>query len=214
VNGHLVIKRNLNPRLESAVMPRPKQVTDEEILRAAFRAIARLGPAALTLADVAREAGVTAGALVQRFGSKRALLLAAAADAAGGQTYFFAGLRAAHRSPLGALLGMADCMAILGSTPDEVAHSLAFLQWDLTDREFQAHARVGSTVRHAQIAALVRDAIAAGELRRCDAARLARTIQAALNGSILGWILHREGTLAAWIRRDLRMVIEPYRRSP
>ena len=54
--------------------PRPRQNTDIEILQAAFRAIAQLGPAKLTLADVAREANVTAASLVQRFGSKRALL--------------------------------------------------------------------------------------------------------------------------------------------
>ncbi len=57
--------------------PRPRQNTDLEILYAAFRAIARLGPSKLTLADVAREANVSAASLVQRFGSKRALLLAA-----------------------------------------------------------------------------------------------------------------------------------------
>ena len=51
---------------------------------AAFRAIARLGPARLTLADVATDVGVSPAAIVQRFGSKRALLLATAADAAGG----------------------------------------------------------------------------------------------------------------------------------
>ena len=62
--------------------PRPRQNTDQEILAAAFRAIARLGPAKLTLADVAAEANVTAASLVQRFGSKRDLLLAAAADVA------------------------------------------------------------------------------------------------------------------------------------
>jgi hypothetical protein len=44
----------------------------------------------------------------------------------------------------------------------------------------------------------------------CDAGRLARAVQATLNGSILGWAIHREGPMAAWIRRDLRMVLAPY----
>ena len=34
--------------------------------------------------------------------------------------------------------------------------------------------------------------------------------EATLNGSILGWAIHREGSLAAWIRRDLRMLLDPY----
>src|SRR5687767_5568699 len=102
--------------------PRPRQASDEDLLKATFRAIARFGPSRLTLADVAAEAGVSPAALVQRFGSKRALLLAAAADAARGADYIFPALRARHCSPLQALLGLADCMTLLGGTPGEVAH--------------------------------------------------------------------------------------------
>jgi AcrR family transcriptional regulator len=65
---------------------------------------------------LAEEAGVSAAALVQRFGSKRALLLATAADAGGGSHYIFAGLRAQHHSPVAPLLGMGECMTMMGST--------------------------------------------------------------------------------------------------
>ena len=56
--------------------PRPKATTDQAILDATHRAVTRIGPMRLTLAHVAREAGVSPATLVQRFGSKRALLLA------------------------------------------------------------------------------------------------------------------------------------------
>ena len=58
--------------------PRPRAASDADILDATARAMARLGPARLTLADVAREAGLSPATLVQRFGSKRGLLLAVA----------------------------------------------------------------------------------------------------------------------------------------
>lgn len=190
--------------------PRPRRNSDVEILDAVFRAIARLGPKKLTLADVAQEAGVSAASLVQRFGSKRALLLAAAADAADGHVYIFEGLRAKHRSPRAALVGLAECMTVMGATPEQIAHSLAFLQIDLTDPEFRQHARSSSLGFHAGIRALIKDAIAAGELVTCDASRLARALQATLNGSLLGWAIHGEGTMASWIRRDLRMVLAPH----
>lgn len=193
-------------------MGRPQKASDEGILKAAFRAIARLGPGRLTLADVAKEAGVSAAALVQRFGSKRALLLAAARDAASGADYIFPGLRARHRSPLAALLGLAGCMTMLGSTPEAVANTLAFLQLDLDDPDFRGHALAGSKGSHAGIRALVKDAIRAGELVSCDAGRLAWALQAALNGSLRGWAVHRRGDLAPWLRRDLQTVLEPYRR--
>ena len=191
--------------------PRPRQNTDQEILAAAFRAIARLGPAKLTLADVAAEARVTAASLVQRFGSKRDLLLAAAADVAGGHVYIFHGLRQKHRSPVAALLALSECMSVMGRTPDEVAHSLAFLQIDFTDEAFLASAQASALGMREGIRALIRDAIAAGELQPCDSLRLARALHATLNGSILDWVIHREGPMAPAVRRDLRMVLDPYR---
>jgi len=191
--------------------PRPRQATDEDMLKAAFRAISRLGPGRLTLADVAEEAGVSAAALVQRFGSKRALLLAAAADAAGGSAYIFPSLRARYRSPVAALLGVADCMALMGATPEAIANTLAFLQIDLTDPDFHRHALLGSGGMRDGIRALVEDAIEAGELVRCHAGRLASALQATMNGSQLNWAVHRQGTMVASIRRDLKTVLDPYR---
>ena len=192
--------------------PRPRQATDEDILRAAFRAIARLGPARLTLADVAEEAGVSAAALVQRFGSKRALLLAAAADAGGGSQYIFPGLRARYRSPLAALYALAECMELMGTTPEAVANTLAFLHVDLTDPEFHPHALAGARGMHEGIRALVSDAIAAGELERCNADCLARALQATLDGSVLNWSIHQEDDLVTWVRRDLETLVRPYQR--
>jgi AcrR family transcriptional regulator len=190
--------------------PRPRRSSDAEILMAAFRAIARLGPHRVTLADVAHEAGLTAGALVQRFGSKRALLLAAADDAAKGDAYIFPALRRQHRSPRAALLGLGNCMSMMGETPEQVAHSLAFLHMDLTDPDFRAHALRRSQGMQAGLRLLVDDAIAAGELVRCDTRGLARALEATLTGSMLAWTFSRQGTLANWLRRDLRTVIAPY----
>jgi len=119
-------------------------------------------------------------------------------------------VRAKRRSPVAAILELADCMAVLGSTPDEVAHSLAFLQMDLTDSAFLGYARAQSQGMREGIRALVRDAVAAGELKKCDTLRLARALHAALNGSILDWTIHREGGMALWVRRDLKTVLDPY----
>lgn len=190
--------------------PRPRTATDEEILAGAVRAITRLGPARLTLAAIAREVGLSAAALVQRFGSKRQLLLAVAAQAPDGNAGLFQVLRDANPSYVAALLAMADCMAIMGSTPAEISNTLAFLQIDLTDPAFHRLALKSSGAVHAGIRALVKDAIAAGELSRCHADRLAHALQAAMNGSLLNWAIHRDGTLQAWIRRDIATVLAPY----
>jgi AcrR family transcriptional regulator len=191
--------------------PRPRQASDEAILAAVLRAVTALGPARLTLADVAREAGLSAAALVQRFGSKRGLLLAFAAQGPEGNRFLFDSLRAAHRSPVARLLAMADAMSMMGATPDEIANTLAFLQIDLTDPDFHRFALASSTQTYDGIRQLVVEAVAAGELAPCPAARLARALQATMNGALLNWAIHREGALRAWIRRDLATVLAPYR---
>ena len=190
--------------------PRPRLASDAEILAGALRAITRLGPVKLTLADVAREVGLSPAALVQRFGSKRQLLLALAAQAPEGNDALFQALRDGNPSHLQALLAMADCMAQMGSTPEEISNTLAFLQIDLTDPEFHRLALQSSGAVHAGIRALVRDAVRSGELTRCNAGRLAHALQAAMNGSLLNWAIHRKGSVQSWIRRDIETVLEPY----
>ncbi len=78
---------------------RPRTITDEAILAALARAISRVGPARLTLADVAAEAGIAAPTIAQRFGSKRHLLLAFAAQAPGHLLESFTSARASLRAP-------------------------------------------------------------------------------------------------------------------
>jgi len=101
--------------------------------------MSRVGPGELTLAGIAKEAGVTAGLLVQRFGSKRDLLLSLSEQFSGGTAEMFAELRKGHRSPLATLRAYSDCMAHMAATPASFARNFAYLQIDLTDPDFRKH---------------------------------------------------------------------------
>ena len=105
-------------------MPRPKATSDQHLLAAAHRVVMRLGPN-LRHADVAKEAGVSAATLVQRFGSKRGLLLAFAASGSSGLPQEFARIRQNSRSALAAVYATADCMAAMAQTPQMLANSVA-----------------------------------------------------------------------------------------
>jgi AcrR family transcriptional regulator len=191
--------------------PSPRKASDDDIFAAAQRAMMRRGPHELTLADIAAEAGVTPGRLVQRFGSKRALLLALAERFAGSAGAVFAGLKAAHPRPLATLRAYAACMAGLASTPEALSRNLAYLQIDLTDPEFRAHLLANARATRREIESLLRAAVAEGELRRdVDTRRLARTIEAVIGGSLMTWACYREGPAAAWMRRDLDAVLQAY----
>ena len=192
-------------------MSRHKTTPDAQVLAAAFRVVSRVGPARLTLADVAAEAGIAPATLLQRFGSKRGLLLAAAAQSMAGVDECFARVRAAHRSPLRAVVAAFEETTVMCETPEALANSLAFLEIDLTDPDFHRLALEHSRLTLAGYRQLLDEAIAAGELRPCNTTRLARALHALAGGSMLAWAIARKGKVAAWVRRDIEMLLAPYR---
>jgi AcrR family transcriptional regulator len=191
--------------------PRPRTVSDEEILAATARMIGRVGPLRLTLAHVAHEVGLSPATLIQRFGSKRALLLAFARQGGGDDQAFMDGLRAEGRTALETARAFLLCFAGLAPSPKEMANNLAFLQIDLTDAAFH---RITSRLfrsQHQALAGLLAEAQAEGELGPVDARALARVLLAVVNGSLLTWAVYRDGPAAQWLARDIDLALEPYR---
>jgi AcrR family transcriptional regulator len=190
--------------------PRPRLKSDAEILAAAVRAIERVGPIRLTLADVGKEAGMAPATLLQRFGSKRGLLLAVARTGASSVGGEFARIRAENRSPLQALKAVASCMAQMAKTPESLGNHLAFLQIDLADPEFHRLALTHARQFRKEIRSLLDEAVRTGELRKCPTARLANAVQSTIGGSLLNWAIHREGKATGWIAADLETLLRPY----
>jgi AcrR family transcriptional regulator len=190
---------------------RPQKVTDDEVFAAAFRVMSRRGPHELTLAEIAEESGVTAGRLVQRFGSKRALLMTISERFAGSAAPVFAGLRAAHGGPLATLRAYAACMADLAPTPEALLRNLAYLQGDLADEVLRSNLVENARASRKEIEGLLDAAVAVGELRRqVDVRSLARTVETVIGGSLMTWATYREGKAADWIGRDLEAVLWPW----
>jgi AcrR family transcriptional regulator len=193
-------------------MPGQRQkVTDDEVFAAAQRAMSRRGPHELTLADIAGEAGVTAGRLVQRFGSKRGLLMQLSARFAGSAGPVFAALRATHRVPLATLRAYAACMADLAPTPEALLRNLAYLQLDLADDVLRGHLVENARATRREIEALLAAAAAGGELLLdVDVPSLARTVEVVITGSLMSWATYRDGAAVGAIRRDLDAVLAPW----
>jgi AcrR family transcriptional regulator len=195
--------------------PAPQKVTDDDIFAATQRAMTRYGPQQLTLAHIASEAGVTAGRLVQRFGSKRGLLLALSNRFGSGGGELLAALRQSTASPLGALRSYAACMAGLAPSPDALARNLAYLQIDLTDPEFRANLLANARETRRQLESMVRDAVAAGELLDTTPVRqLGRTIETVVSGALMTWACYQDGTAERWLSREVEAVLGPYLSAP
>ncbi|MFF4380802.1 TetR/AcrR family transcriptional regulator [Kitasatospora sp. NPDC001547] len=185
-------------------MPRPRVTSDADILAATGRAIGAHGPGRLTLAQVGAEAGVSPATLSQRFGSKRGLLLAFAANAAADAAAPYRRARAEHGSPLAALHAVAAELAGLMSTPEELANHLGMLQLDLFDPEFRVHAAAHTRAVETALRELLAEAVAKGELPSgTDVPRLARAVKITTDGSLLRWALTGDGDPAALLRDDL-----------
>lgn len=191
-------------------MARPRTIDDREVLAGAMKAIGRVGPIRLTLADVAKETGLAPATLVQRFGSKRGLLLVLSERGAAAAGASLRRARARHDSPLAALRAALAEDAGTVDDPEVFANHLAFLQVELSDPEFHRHVHAYTKAVREEIGALLADAVEAGELRPCDTARLAATIQTTYNGALITWVIYRDGRLAAWVKRELEAVLEPY----
>ena len=194
-----------------AMSPRPRETSDAEILAATARAMQKYSPTQLTLAHVAKEAGVVPATLIQRFGTKRGLLLMMCRTAPGSVPQQFAAARAKYKSPLKALIELyAECTSF-APTPEAMANGLAYLQIDLTDPDFHAITLAQFHALRNETRKLLEEAAAAGELRSCDTEKLARLIQHVNGGAMLSWAVHREGSIASWVRRDLEALLRPYR---
>jgi AcrR family transcriptional regulator len=192
--------------------PRRRKAEDADIFAAMVRVMLRLGPAELTLGAIAAEAGVTAGALVQRFGSKRQLLHAHARYAAASGDIGFGRPRTARTSsPLRTLRAVTAAYAKLAESPRAALRNLAYLQNDLADPVLRGHLLRLNRATRARYEELLAGAIAAGELRaETDVQELARMIEVTLGGSFLAWTIYREGPAAKHLRHDFDATLRPY----
>lgn len=178
---------------------------------ALVRVMQRRGPAELTLREIAREAGVTAGALVQRFGSKRAMVLAHARHAAATGDVGLTVPSPRTSSPLEALRSVTAMYAQLADSPRAAVRNLAYLLNDLADPALRRHLLRLSRAARVWYEELLTDAVAARELRAdADVRALARLIEVTLRGSFLNWTLYREGSAADRLREDLDDMLRPH----
>jgi AcrR family transcriptional regulator len=191
-------------------MPRPRTISDEDVLDAVLALAHRVGPARVTFAAAAAEVGLSAATLVQRFGSKRDLLLAA--DKRGIDLWVGALDRSTAASPLARIVEGLVLAADPVATPEQMANSLAMLQLDLADPDFHAETLRGARAVRARIMRDLGAALEAGELRQgSDIATLAKLVETTYHGALIGWAIHRESTLADWMREQIEAALAPHR---
>jgi AcrR family transcriptional regulator len=190
------------------VAGRPRTRTDADVFAATLRVLGRLGPHQMTLADVGAEARLAPSTLVERYGSKRALLLAAVRA-----SVVDVGPAFAMGSP--ALEALVEGLVVLSrplQTRRALANHLALLAHDVSDADFRRVARQHAAARLGSVRALLLTARDALELvPGAYPEALARTVDRAYNGALITWAVAGPGPLETHLREAIGAVLDPWR---
>ncbi len=175
-------------------MPRRKLKTDAAVLQGAIRVIFAHGPGSFTLAQISDAVGIAPATLVQRFGDKRGLVLAALTE---DNKRFARELEAAPR----AVGAEAVIDLFWGLTPGEnddhaLADQLLWLRQDGEDPQMR-------TLAQARFA-LLREALAARlPPLSVPSETAARLVEALWQGALVQWGVERKGALADYVAESL-----------
>ncbi len=184
------------------------------MLAAARRVVGERGVARLTFADVAHEVGLAPSTLAERYGSKRALLLAALEPAPDGVATAFAAARGAHAAPLDALHAALAALSAPVGTREAYANHLGVLALDVGDPDFRRIAERWFARALDEVHVLLAEAVARGDLvGGADPTAVARAVLVAYNGSLALWAVSGGGELGDVLRGDVEAVLAPRRTS-
>jgi AcrR family transcriptional regulator len=177
-------------------MPRKRTVTDDDLADAALALVREAGPAALTFAALAPRAGLAGSTIVQRFGTKAALLRAALSRA---WDHLDRETAAASAAATAGPDGVIDLLVRLSGQydpDDEFADQLLILREDLRDPVLRERGR-------AWLATLVEAIETRLTAWRGDARGLGPLVVAQWQGTLTVWAFRREGSLPDAVRGAL-----------
>ena len=177
-------------------MARPRKIADEDIVEAVAALIARDGPNALTFSSASAVTGLSPATLVQRYGTRDALLRAGLGWMWDQLDLATSAADAAHPvDPEGAMALLLALSSGYGAG-EEAAAGLLLLGEDLKDPVLRSR---GAAWHQALVVAL-------GRRLSADPARqapLGRLLASQWQGAVHWWAFTHEGTLRGHLRREL-----------
>jgi AcrR family transcriptional regulator len=177
-------------------MARTKTISDETVLAAAATVMFAKGPSDFTLADAAKAAGIAPATLVQRFGDKHGLVVAAITQDNRAFERFLADLPQAigAEAVIGVFARMFDGVE---DDADRFADQLLWLRQDMRDSDLNRLARE----RFEMLRAAVAQRMPPLPIPAHEAAVL---VEAQWQGALNQWGIFRQGRLADFVTASLR----------
>jgi len=195
-------------------MARPRRVSDQTIIAAAYDLLMEQGPRSLTFESLAKRVGLVPAALVRRFKNKQQLLLQVDRHGLERTNAKVAEAIENKKSPIDAIIAQFTAELAFASSLEQFANGQEFLLMDFRQKELYGNYRVSFEHRHQQIVALVQQAQASGELEEIDdISELARHLEMLLHGAGHVWAMTQEGPIETYIRRHVLFALQPYRKK-
>jgi AcrR family transcriptional regulator len=182
-------------------MPRHRTLSDEQLLDMVLALIHAEGPDAATFGAVAKASGLSGSTLVQRFGTKAAMLRASllrAWDRLDAETVRLA--QSVPKTPAGAIALLSGLSKDYGGDAVSYADGLLLLREDLRDPALRARGSAWGTTL-------------ADALDRClhvegEAGPLGRLMLSQWQGCLLWWGFEPEGAIEDYVRRQLQRFLD------
>lgn len=176
-------------------MPRPKRVTDEDVLDAANALLAENGLSSFTLADVGRATGLSRAALIQRFTDRDNLLLVMAEREVVATRDYLASLPVKEGAE-GLWSFLTTIVESMGNG-ESFSVRVAIAALEARDPKLKALA----AERYALVQAAIAERIPDTENRD----GLARHLHAVIAGATMQWVANGEGALSGYVLQELRI---------
>lgn len=189
-------------------VPRRKLVSDSALLDEVVRFIGERGPSGFSLAELGQQVGLAPATLIQRFGSKQALIERAIGRA---NEQLLATVSRAPEPENNAEAALVRWLVELSHpfrTRPLIAAHLVFLRRDLLQQELRSKA-----TRHSHLVQrrLCQFLVALGPATARDARSTARALEAHWHGLVIQWAIAGRGSLDAWLRTGLTQFLQALR---
>ena len=178
-------------------MARPRKISDEDVVESVATLLAREGPAALTFSAASKATGLSPASLVQRYGSRDALLQAALLwmwDQLDLETAAADATQPMDAEGAIALLVRLSSGSCAGDDPGQ---GLLLLREDYRDPVLRGRGAAWQRALSAALGRRLSDDPTGQE-------RLGRLLAAQWQGAVIWWGFSRDGSLRGYLRRELR----------
>lgn len=195
-------------------MARPRLISDQTIIAAAYDLLMEQGPSSLTFDSLAKRVGLVPAALVRRFKNKQQLLLLVDRYGLELTNAKVAEAIESKKSPIDAITAQFTAELAFATSLEKFANGQEFLLMDFREKDLYSNYRISFEHRHQQVIELLQQAQAADELDEIsNTPELARHLEMLLHGAGHVWAMTQEGPIEDYIKEHVQLALKPYRKK-